>query len=779
MNNAFSTKAGTLAKLYGALSSARVLPQVTFLQSKYKTSKNEILNEIALLGQKVIVRSSALFEDTLGCSNAGKYISVPWIDSADIASLSDAIETVMASYGDVEEDNEVLVQPMLDGVSASGVVMSADQDTLSAYLVVNIDFSGKTDGVTSGMSEDIVTWIALKNAKLDGCKRWQQSIISACAEIEEFFGENALDIEFAFCGDVLYILQVRPIVKTHKKDLSALNLSVATKKLSQKIEKLSKPHPMLLGSRAVFGVMPDWNPAEIIGTKPRKLALSLYKELVTDSVWAYQRDNYGYRALRSHPLMMSFLGVPYIDVRVSFNSFVPKSLDDKIASKLVDYYLNKLVAASHYHDKVEFAIVFSCFTLDLNERVQVLLEHGFDSGELELIEKSLLELTKKVIDPKEGLYLSDIKKIDELEKKYALIMESDLALIDKIYWLVEECKRFGTLPFAGIARAAFMATQFLDSFVSLGIIDDKEKSLFLRSLHTVSSALLTDLDRYFDALISRDEFLQKYGHLRPGTYDILSSRYDEAFDIYFSSKPESDAAVEFRFSDEQVNMIACILKGNGLGLGFDEIIGFIKSAIEAREYSKFVFTKTLSRVLLLIEEFGKRFGFSRDELSYIDIQDILSLYSSLESPDVANKIRQSIDYHKKEYDWTLAVKLPSLIVSPKDVYSFFLEKSEPNFISQMSVTAETLLFDLSGTGGEFDGKIVFIKNADPGYDFLFSKNISGLVTCYGGANSHMAIRAGELGLPAVIGAGEKLFDIWRNAKVLELDCVARVVRVVS
>ena len=31
--------------------------------------------------------------------------------------------------------------------------------------------------------------------------------------------------------------------------------------------------------------MPDWNPAEIIGKKPRPLALSLYQELITNHTW--------------------------------------------------------------------------------------------------------------------------------------------------------------------------------------------------------------------------------------------------------------------------------------------------------------------------------------------------------------------------------------------------------------------------------------------------------------------------------------------------------------
>jgi len=48
--------------------------------------------------------------------------------------------------------------------------------------------------------------------------------------------------------------------------------------------------------------------------------------------------------------------------------------------------------------------------------------------------------------------------------------------------------------------------------------------------------------------------------------------------------------------------------------------------------------------------------------------------------------------------------------------------------------------------------------------------IAGFVTQFGGANSHMAIRASELGLPAVIGAGETLYQRWQSGHKLCLDC---------
>ena len=66
--------------------------------------------------------------------------------------------------------------------------------------------------------------------------------------------------------------------------------------------------------------MPDWNPAEIIGTKPNSLATSLYSDLILKEI-CMQRAEFGYRDVRPHPLLISFASHPYIDIRASFNSF--------------------------------------------------------------------------------------------------------------------------------------------------------------------------------------------------------------------------------------------------------------------------------------------------------------------------------------------------------------------------------------------------------------------------------------------------------------------------
>ena len=113
------------------------------------------------------------------------------------------------------------------------------------------------------------------------------------------------------------------------------------------------------------------------------------------------------------------------------------------------------------HDKVEFEIVHSCYTLDIKERLSCLKERGFTRNECEEIATSLKNLTNKIIHPKEGLWKIDIGKINILNRRRQELMDSNLDLTEKIYWLLEDGKRYGTLPFAGLARAGFIAVQML------------------------------------------------------------------------------------------------------------------------------------------------------------------------------------------------------------------------------------------------------------------------------------------------------------------------------
>ena len=71
--------------------------------------------------------------------------------------------------------------------------------------------------------------------------------------------------------------------------------------------------------------MPDWNPVEMIGQSPEKLSFSLYDKLITSRSWAIARKLMGYNFPQNTKLMVNLGGKPYIDSRLSFNSFAIKN----------------------------------------------------------------------------------------------------------------------------------------------------------------------------------------------------------------------------------------------------------------------------------------------------------------------------------------------------------------------------------------------------------------------------------------------------------------------
>lgn len=764
----FGTKAETLERLSRVKTTFSILPQYRFTVRQFSEAPDNILESIPydLLARPVIIRSSAINEDTAFASNAGAYESVLNVTGRD--QIKSAIAKVHNSLNSVRD--QIFIQPMVNNPRLSGVIFSVDPGTSAPYRVVNFDDkTGRTDSVTAGDTNDLRTFFIARCISTDTIKNESvRTVVTKLDELESLFARRDLDVEFAIdAHNVFYVLQVRPLAFVD--DSSGFNQQRTLHQAQEKIARLFDRHPYLCGSTSLLGVMPDWNPAEIIGIRPKPLALSLYRALVTDQIWAYQRSNYGYRNLRSFPLLVDLAGLPYVDVRTSFNSFIPADLDESIAEDLVNHYISELADKPKFHDKIEFEVILSCYVFDIDARADRTLGSSLSLDNFNLLKASLKKLTNNIIK-KDGLWKQDLEKVELLIKRQDIIINSNLETIEKIYWLIEDCKRYGTLPFAGLARAAFIATQFLDSMVTTRIISDSEKYLFLSSLNTVSSELQDDL-----LTLSKAQIIEKYGHLRPGTYDICSKTYEQNYDFYFSDLSggncEEDQHAEFVFSDVIMGKIECAIKKHGLEQDSQGLLEFIKKTIEGRERAKFIFSRSLSLALELIADFGKKNAVSREDIAFSSVDVIYDLYSSSEL--VYSTLITSIALGKQRYSISERVVLPAVISSTDDVYQFEQPQSTPNFVSLKQIQADVAVLD--GATNLLRDKIVFIENADPGYDWIFSQGIKGLVTKFGGVNSHMAVRCAELSLPAVIGAGDSLYSKWSAAKTLIIDCANRKV----
>ena len=63
------------------------------------------------------------------------------------------------------------------------------------------------------------------------------------------------------------------------------------------------------------------------------------------------------------------------------------------------------------------------------------------------------------------IFKQELQKINSLNLKINALKKSRLSEIQKIFFLIEDCKNFGTLPFAGAARMAFVTTQILRNLI--------------------------------------------------------------------------------------------------------------------------------------------------------------------------------------------------------------------------------------------------------------------------------------------------------------------------
>tara|TARA_B110000914_G_C15437752_1_gene434564 strand:- start:698 stop:1171 length:474 start_codon:yes stop_codon:yes gene_type:complete len=131
-------------------------------------------------------------------------------------------------------------------------------------------------------------------------------------------------------------------------------------------------------------------------------------------------------------------------------------------------------------------------------------------------------------------------------------------------------------------------------------------------------------------------------------------------------------------------------------------------------------------------------------------------------------LQKEIIYNKNEFVFNNSIKLPEIILNKSDLF-IINNESKTNFIGSNKSNGKMLYLNKFKNSG-YDNKIVCIENADPGFDFIFTKKISGLITKFGGANSHMAIRCAELGIPAAIGVGENLFTQIIKSKIVTIDC---------
>lgn len=765
-----NSKAEVLLWLKPRLKLSYILNPFIFTVGQWYQNRNIVLTNITRTFPQglLVVRSSAMDEDILCGSNAGRYDSVLNVPSANKEYLQKSIERVIAGY-DSNKTHQVFIQSQLSDVTLAGVISSSTVNSGKPYYTLSYDESGKTTNVTSGQGFEKTIYIRHGNS--ERLEDRIQRVVDATVEIESLMGGVPIQIEFAMPSkNSVVIFQVRPLtgIACTSGYLEGRTITRLKSDISSGISEC-RAFPAVPG---LLGMMPDWNPVELLGSHPKPLAVSLYRMLISSNVWCETRAELGYKNIGRVDFLRVLAGRPFVDVRASFSSFLPDELGSDIEIPLLRAWLDRLCAIPSFHDSIEFDVVQTCINFSFFQ--------DFDDRYIDVINKNgrsryfsaLHSVTMQVI----GLSLKSL-----LAHQRNALMEmqflgaGNTLSIDSIESLILKAISAGSRPFSFIARQAFVAESLLRSSQARGALSVERVNQFRSSLPTVSRRFSIDQRRFVSGDLSPDLFYTRYGHLRPNSFDINSPCYRNRYWPKKIGNPPEDArqSQPFKLTGQERRALSQLLMEHKYDyLDPEGLFEFMANAICGREESKFIFSAFLSRLLETIAEWGKLHELSRDDLSYLYLIDIEKAMNRKpiagKTVSLANKIQRA----RKQYNNEKSVLLNPLIRTISDVDYFWHIDNTPHFIGRSVVEAYSHRVDYTTASKiVLYNRIVLIECADPGFDWIFTRGISGLITAYGGPNSHMAVRAAEFGVPAALGCGEMQFQRLSTIPYIGLDCI--------
>lgn len=782
------SKADWLAKLRTTGAQYVVDDFVTFTCREWKTSREEVLIRVTNTFPErpaLIVRSSAVGEDGKE-SLAGAFLSEVMSADAGDEQLIAVVSRVIASYSRghriASDNDQVFVQKYVDAPVIAGVVLTYDIWGRRPYYVVNYDDkTGRTDTVTAGRDGRVLRLPRSVGLGNTIPQQWQR-LLDAVAEIELRFPLPVLDIEFAITADdAVHIFQVRELKHLHQ-EVKQTGGGLPLARVQESFSHLRNRSKALAGNTTVLADMPDWNPAEILGSTPHPLDVSLYEYLVTDSCWNLARREMGYFDVDGHKLMFVLGWKPYIDVRVSLNSLTPASLSPRLREGAVNHGLDKLVADPGLQDKLEFEVAFSCADFGTRERLEACSGGDTSTSWQNEMWRELILFTNTLVNSTSDLIRTDIalvRRLAEVSAGNSGGVLTPLQLGEEWRIQLQRCREFGTIPFTRLARLAFVAMALIRSALSRNLISEDAHRDFSESLATVATSVANGCGEFACGTITHREFVECFGHLRPRMYNIVSLPY-AAYPVEFwqqggfLSKLESqpklrDAALSSKAFDSELRRI---------GLEFDSkhLAKFARTVIEAREFAKFEFSRCVSVLMERTVLAGKSMGLTREDLSFLTASDMVNAPRTHSWDGLRDYFLKAIETRRVGWHEFTAVAMPNVLRDGSDLYCVQSWAGTPTFVTKKRVHGSLLpLEDISPVRGEdVTGSIVLLEAADPGFDWIFAFDPAGLVTRYGGAGSHMAVRCAEFGIPAAVGCGEATYYRLLSARAAVLDCAEEV-----
>ena len=712
--------------------------EIPYFKEIYLNDLNNIENIVDSFSQKIMIRSNSSSEDKEYSSSAGKYLSIGPIERNDLETIKKSWEMVVGSYE--EQDNpSVIFQNYIENAKSVSVLTSYKVGSDSAYRTFSTYYGSETDAITSGKYSEINNFFMHRSFDILPKKYEKYNVyLKIITQLEDLFKNKQLDIEMVLDkNNSPQLLQVRPLMGKKLNKESIFEEKDVIDRNLKNYKKLNKTTADRFGTNQIYSNMSDMNPAEMIGKKPDNIAFGLYKFMFTDTTWNIQRGEFGYRKYSGGKLMELFNNVAYINVNHSLNSFLTRNLQKESCEEIINYQLNKLKENPHLHDSIEFDISRSSYVFDTVEEFSKEYKNIISPSEIIKWHNDLIQIdtqNKSTLEKNKKIILSTFSKLD---KSFEYSKKENIKLIRDTM----------ALPFTHHSRLGFVYFAQLNSLLEKEVISEDQKKLLLLSVNSISTKMKADAYEVKIGKKTLEGFLDVYGHIRAGNYNLLSSNLKNDLNFTESLINNSQQPLEDNILPKDIyTNIEEYFTINEIPLEASAWIDMFQEGISTRENSKFYYTKGIDGIL---NEISEKNTSDRELFDLLDIE-----FNEENTSDMRLK----------------NVLMPDLITSNEDFYFYEEMSKNGNYIGQGTVIGDVLLIDNEANRpNNLENKIVVIPAADPGWDWIFNYKIKSLVTKYGGPNSHMAIRCAEHNIPAILGVGENNFTVISNSKSLKID----------
>ena len=712
--------------------------EIPYFKEIYLNDLNNIENIVDSFSQKIMIRSNSSSEDKEYSSSAGKYLSIGPIETNDLETIKKSWEMVVDSYE--EQDNQsVIFQNYIENAKSVSVLTSYKVGSDSAYRTFSTYYGSETDAITSGKYSEINNFFMHRSFDILPKKYEKYNVyLKIITQLEDLFKNKQLDIEMVLDkNNSPQLLQVRPLMGKKLNKESIFEEKDVIDRNLKNYKKLNKTTADRFGTNQIYSNMSDMNPAEMIGKKPDNIAFGLYKFMFTDTTWNIQRGEFGYRKYSGGKLMELFNNVAYINVNHSLNSFLTRNLQKESCEEIINYQLNKLKENPHLHDSIEFDISRSSYVFDTVEEFSKEYKNIISPSEIIKWHNDLIQIdtqNKSTLEKNKKIILSTFSKLD---KSFEYSKKENIKLIRDTM----------ALPFTHHSRLGFVYFAQLNSLLEKEVISEDQKKLLLLSVNSISTKMKADAYEVKIGKKTLEGFLDVYGHIRAGNYNLLSSNLKNNLNFTESLINNSEQPLEDNILPKDIyTNIEEYFTINEIPLKASAWIDMFQEGISTRENSKFYYTKGIDGIL---NEVGEKNTSDRELFDLLDIE-----FNEENTSDMRLK----------------NVLMPDLITSNEDFYFYEEMSKNGNYIGQGTVIGDILLIENEANRpNNLENKIVVIPAADPGWDWIFNYKIKSLITKYGGPNSHMAIRCAEHNIPAILGIGENNFTVISNSKSLKID----------